>query len=66
MNKNERTKLQGQLMNAALNGGEAALWGMARSKGKSSELALEVLELATSPFHDVSLVQAILAVCSEK
>jgi len=50
----------GKLRVAAVHGGPAAVWNIARGKGPVAEMAREALELATSPLHnDISLVQAI-------
>jgi hypothetical protein len=63
MNKVEAIKIQGQLMNAAANGGEKALWNIARGKGATAIVAREVIEVMTSPFQEVSLDAAVILAC---
>jgi len=65
MNKTELIRIQGELINAVANGGERALWNIARGKhGTKAAAASEVIELATSPFHEVNLIDAIILVTS--
>lgn len=55
-----RQLIRGKLINAAANGGRSALWDIARHKGPLGTAAAEVIELATSPFSEISLEDAIL------
>jgi hypothetical protein len=61
-----KPEIQGQLLSAVKNGGADALWNVARGKGPMAKTALEVIELATSPFHDISIYQAINIICEKK
>jgi hypothetical protein len=51
---------QGILINAVHHGGVEAIWQIARGRTPLSEAAREALELATSPYHDLSLEEAII------
>lgn len=55
--------MQGELINAVTNGGEKAMWNIARGSGKKSEAARQVIEMTTSPFQELSWEQAIVRVC---
>lgn len=61
---NDLSTIQGQLTNAYKHGGDRALWNIARGRGPAAEKAREVIELSTSPFHDVDLYQAISIICA--
>ncbi len=56
----ERQLIRGRLINAAANGGPAALWNIARGRGQLAQAAAEAIELATSPFNETSIEDAIL------
>lgn len=59
----EVNTIQGKLLTAVRNGGEGALWSIARGRGSVAEKAREVIELTTLPFTDVSVYQAIDITC---
>ena len=50
-------------MNAAANGGEKAIWNIARGRGTTAVVAREVIEVMTSPFQEVSLDSAVILAC---
>jgi hypothetical protein len=61
--KDNLSQIQGQLTYAYLNGGDKALWSIAKGKGLAAEKAREAIELSTSPFHNIGLYQAINVIC---
>jgi len=63
MDNYQNSRIQGILLNAVGHDGEAALWRIARSNGLVADKAREVIELATSPFHEISIYQAINIIC---
>jgi len=64
INRDLLSQVEGKLINAVSGGGDAALWNIARGRGPVAETAREVIELATSPYHEISLYQAILTICN--
>lgn len=53
------SQAQGQLMAAVSSGGVEALWRMAGSSGPTSDLARLALELLTSPFSELTAMEAV-------
>ena len=57
------SQIQGKLLSAVSSGGDKALWQMARGKGPVAEKAREVIELATLPYNEMSIYEAINIIC---
>jgi hypothetical protein len=63
--KIKMAQAQGQLLTAMAGGGEMAVLRIARGRGPAAELAREALELATNPFHNLDLSQAVNIICGK-
>jgi len=66
LTKLDLPQAQGQLLAAVYSGGEEALWRIARKGGPTGELALLALELLTAPDSDLSPIEAVNIIVSDK
>jgi hypothetical protein len=65
---NEKIRMnqaRGRVISAFAGGGPKALWRIAGGEGPEAILARESIELATQPFHNLSLDQAVNVICGK-